>query len=136
MDKTQILIGSENLNIWRPVSDFLESKGLSLTRVHSVKQACETLAHEDILLAFCENRLEDGTYEDLLMAARELRAAARIVVVPPGSEGSDGSTYVRAKELGAFDVLRESYGVKDVEWLLICAMRDAKSARTLALGKT
>jgi hypothetical protein len=73
--------------------------------------------------------LIDGTYEDLLAAVKRVRPRTRIVVASSGSNRAESSTYLRAKELGAFDVLRESYGAKDVEWMVICAIRDEQAVR-------
>ena len=128
MRKLKVMVGSEDLGVWEQVADFLESKGIGLTRVRSVKEACETLEREDVLLLFCENRLIDGTYEDLLNAAKEVRADVRIVVSPASGQ-PELSLYSKARELGAFAVLRKSYSVKDIEWLVICALREQKFGR-------
>ena len=87
------------------------------------------MSQENVLVVFCENNLVDGTYEDLLTAARQARARTRIVVAISDADQSNSLTYLRAKELGAFDVLRESYVPKDMEWMVICAMRDEQTVR-------
>jgi DNA-binding NtrC family response regulator len=130
--KMQVMIGSEDLAAWGQVTSVLESRGLSLKRFRSVKEACRALSRENVLVVFCENQLIDGTYEDLLKAAREVRSRTRIVVASSKSNWIDPTAYVKAKELGAFDVLRESYGPKDVEWVVICAIRDEESVRAAA----
>lgn len=79
---------------------------------------------------FCENRLIDGTYEDLLAAAKSVRSQARIVVTGLESDQFDSLGYCKARELGAFDVLRKTYGIKDLEWVVICAIRDQEGVRT------
>lgn len=130
--KMQVMIGSEDLATWRDLTNVLESKGLGLKRFRSVKEACRALSRENVLVVFCENQLIDGTYEDLLTAAKEVRSRVRIVVTSPKSCQTDASAYWRAKELGAFDVLRESFGPKDVEWVVICAIRDEEAVRASA----
>ncbi len=130
--KMQVMVGAMDLAIWGQVTNVLESKGLGLTRFRSVKEACRALSRDNVLVVFCENQLVDGTYEDLLTAAKQVRARTRIVVTSSKSKSSDSTTYVRAKELGAFDVLRESYGPKDVEWVVICAIRDEEAVRAAA----
>jgi DNA-binding NtrC family response regulator len=127
--KTQVMIGSEDLGIWGKLTSALEPKDLGLTRFRSIKQACQALSRENVLVIFCENRLIDGTYEDLLTAAKQARSRTRIVVTPLKSVRADISTYLKAKQLGAFDVLRESYRSKGVEWVIICAIRDEDSVR-------
>jgi len=128
--KMKVMIGSSDLAVCERFTDILQSRGLALTRFHSIKQACNTLARENVLLIFCENRLTDGTYEDLLTAAKNVRSEARIVVTGLESDQFDSLGYCKARELGAFDVLRKSYGLKDLEWVVICAIRDEEGVRT------
>jgi DNA-binding NtrC family response regulator len=130
--KIQVLISSQDLAVWGQVASVLQSRGLALTRFHSLKEACRALRRENVLVVFCENQLIDGTYEDLLKAARKVRSRTRVVVTSPKSDWTDPSMYLNAKELGAFDVLREGYGPKDVEWVVICAIRDEEAVRAAA----
>jgi DNA-binding NtrC family response regulator len=130
--KMQVMIGSSDMSIWEKFTNILESRDLAFVRFQSIKQACNVLARENVLLVFCENRLIDGTYEDLLSAARKVRSQARIVVAGLDSNQFDSLGYCKARELGAFDVLRKSYGIKDLEWVVICAIRDEVGVRTAA----
>lgn len=130
--KMQVMIGSEDPVFWEKVTSVLESRGLGLTRFRSIKEACRALSRENVLVVFCEHQLVDGTYEDLLKAAKKIRSRARIVVTSSKSNWTDPTIYLKARELGAFDVLRESYGPKDVEWAVICALREEESARAAA----
>jgi DNA-binding NtrC family response regulator len=129
--KLQVLVGSEDLAVWRQVTSVLEPRGLALTRFRSVKGVCRALRRENVLVVFCENQLVDGTYKDLLRAAKKVSSRARIVVTSSKSNWTD-TIYLKARELGAFDVLRESYGPKDVEWAVICAIRDEESMQAAA----
>lgn len=131
-NKMQVMIGSSDLATWERFTDIIQSRGLSLKRFQSIKQACNALERENVLLIFCENNLVDGTYEDLLTAARNVRSEARIVVTGLESDQFDSLGYCKARELGAFDVLRKSYGIRDLEWVVICAIRDAEGVRTAA----
>ena len=131
-NKMQVMIGTSEQPVWERFTDILQAKGLSLTRFGSIQQACNALARENVLLIFCENRLADGTYEDLLAAAKRIRSEARIVVTGLESDQFDSLGYSKARELGAFDVLRKSYGIKDLEWAVICAIRDEEGFRTAA----
>jgi DNA-binding NtrC family response regulator len=130
--KMQVMIGSSDLANRGRFTEILQSRGLSLTRFQSIEQACNALARGNILLIFCENRLVDGTYEDLLKAAKSVRSPARIVVTGLESDQFDSLGYSRARELGAFDVLRKSYGINDLEWIVICALREEEGVRTVA----
>jgi DNA-binding NtrC family response regulator len=132
--KMQVMIGSSDLATRPDFTDILESKGLGLTQFRSIKQAYRALNREDVLLIFCENRLIDGTYEDLLTAAKSLHSQARIVVTGLEADQFDSLGYSKARDLGAFDVLRKSYGIKDLEWVVICAIRDAQGVRSTGAG--
>ena len=130
--KMRVMIGSPDLATWERFTDMLEARDLSLVRFQSIEQACEALEQENVLLIFCENRLIDGTYEELLAAAKHVKSQARIVVTGLDAEQFDSLGYCKARELGAFDVLRKSYGIKDLEWIVICAIRDEIGVRTAA----
>jgi DNA-binding NtrC family response regulator len=129
-DKFRVMVGTGNSSTWERFSHVLEQRGLALTRFDSVRDAREGLKDEDVLLVFAENQLADGNFEDLLRAAKEARSDARVVIAPSDSDPLDSTSYERAKQLGAYDVLREYYGPKDVEWIVTCALRDEKDGRT------
>jgi DNA-binding NtrC family response regulator len=130
--RMRVMIGSPDLAGWERFTEILQARGLAPTRFQTIQQVCNTLARENVLLIFCENRLADGTYEDLLAAAKRVRSEARIVVAGLESDQFDSLGYCKARELGAFDVLRKSYGIKDLEWAVICAIRDEEGIRTAA----
>lgn len=130
--KMRVMIGSPDLAVWQRFTDILEAKELSLVRFQSIEQACQALAEENVLLIFCENRLIDGTYEDLLRAAKNVTSQARIVVAGLDADQFDALGYSRARHLGAFDVLRKPYGIRDLEWVVICALRDERAVRSAA----
>jgi DNA-binding NtrC family response regulator len=134
--KMQVMIGTPDSGFWRKFASIPESKDISVVRFSSIEQACDALTRDNVLLIFCENQLVDGTYEDLLTAAKNVRSQARIVVTGLDSAQFDSLGYCRAMELGAFDVLRESFGTKDLEWVVICAMRDEAGARMAPSGAT
>ena len=56
----------------------------------------------------------------------------RIVVAPTNSKRFDSATYSKAKELGAFDVLRECSGPEDLNWLVTYATSNKKKVRATA----
>jgi DNA-binding NtrC family response regulator len=130
--KMQVMIGTTDFTVWQRFIDVVEAKDLSLIRFQSIKQACAALAQENVLLIFCENRLVDGTYEDLLAAAKNVSSQARIVVAGLDADQFDSLGYCRARQLGAFDVLRKPYGIRDLEWVVICAIRDELGPRAAA----
>jgi DNA-binding NtrC family response regulator len=130
--KMRVLIDSPDLTMRGKITRDLESRGIDLVHFHSVRQTCEALTGKDALLVFCENRLVDGTYEELLTAAKEVGARTRIIVAPTKSKRFDAATYSKAKELGTFEVLRKCYGPQHLEWVGICAIHDKEKVRATA----
>ena len=130
--KLRVMIGSQDSAVWRMFTNIPEAKDFSLVRFRSIQEARGALAQENVLLIFCESRLVDGTYEDLLAAAKNVRSQARIVVAGLDADQFDSLGYCRARQLGAFDVLRKSYGIRDLEWVVICAIRDELGPRSAA----
>lgn len=101
-EKLQVMIGSSNWAIWERFAKILESKGIVLAQFHSIKQVCKALAQKNVLFVFCEKRLIDGTYEDLIVAAKNVRSRARIVVTGLEPDQFDSLAYCGARELAAF----------------------------------
>ena len=130
--KMRVPIDSPDLTMWGKITRVLESKGIDLVHFRTVRQACEALTREDTVFVLCENRLVDGTHEDLLIATKKAGVRTRIVVAPANSKRFDSATHSKAKELDAFDVLRECYGPADLEWVVICAIRDREKVRARA----
>lgn len=134
--RMQVMIGTPDSAFWRKFASIPESRDVSPVGFSSIEQACHALAEEKVLLIFCENQLADGTYEDLLAAAKNVRSEARVVVTGVEPTQFDSLGYCRARALGAFDVLGESYGPKDLEWVVLCAMRDEAGVHEAPSGAT
>jgi DNA-binding NtrC family response regulator len=89
---------------------------------HTLEQAREALKSRPFSVVFCEERLSDGSYRDLLA---DLRAAAdeiRFVVMLCTGEWEE---YLEAMHRGAEEVLRCPLQPTDVDLALIHAMRGA-----------
>jgi DNA-binding NtrC family response regulator len=89
-----------------------------------LREAVETLRKEPVGLVFCDKSLPDGTYRDLLTAARGLTTRVRVVVT---SHQADWDEYLEAMRLGAFDVIAVPCRPTDVEWMVIQAKRDDRA---------
>jgi two-component system response regulator PilR (NtrC family) len=95
----------------------------------SIEQAKEALRLRPFSVVFCEERLSDGSYNDLL---REVRAASediRFVVMLCTGEWEE---YLEALRLGAEEVLRCPLQPTDVDLALIHAMRDPATRKEMA----
>ena len=97
----------------------------------SLAEAEEVLSRQGVALVFCEDRLTDGSYRDLLKILRTWERAPRIVVTTRIGEWRD---YLEALQLGAFDMIQYPYRSIDVELNVLHAMRgsDQKSDQATA----
>jgi DNA-binding NtrC family response regulator len=88
----------------------------------SIHQAKEALRARSFSVVFCEERLTDGAYADLLNELRNTQPSTRLVVLLCTGEWEE---YLEALRLGAEEVLRCPLQPTDVDLALIHAMRNA-----------
>jgi two-component system response regulator PilR (NtrC family) len=89
----------------------------------SIQQAKEALQLRPFTLVFCEERLADGSYVDLLRHVQLSSSETRFVVVLCTGEWQE---YLQALRLGAEEVLRCPLQPTDIDLALIHAMRPGK----------
>ena len=119
---------------------------LALSDPASVEAMCEALAGTEIDLEFCLNlgdlranvgqgkasmvfcqaRLPDGTFRDLLKFANSQETAIPVVVC---SDFFDKTTYIEAMSLGAYDYIAFPYRRSEVEWIVGNVFRKVRSGR-------
>jgi DNA-binding NtrC family response regulator len=95
----------------------------------SIEQAKEALRLRSFSVVFCEERLSDGTYNDLLREVRANSEEIRFVVMLCTGEWEE---YLEALRLGAEEVLRCPLQPTDVDLALIHAMRGAPARKEMA----
>jgi DNA-binding NtrC family response regulator len=88
----------------------------------SLRQAREALSARAFSVVFCEERLSDGPYSDLLNDIREEQSDTRVVVMLCTGEWEE---YLQALRLGAEEVLRCPLQPTDINLALIHVMRSA-----------
>jgi DNA-binding NtrC family response regulator len=86
----------------------------------SIQQAKEALQLRPFALVFCEERLGDGLYIDLLRHVQLASSDTRFVVLLCTGEWEE---YLQALRLGAEEVLRCPLQPTDIDLALIHAMR-------------
>ena len=91
----------------------------------SIAQAREALHSRSFSVIFCEERLADGSYRDLLEEIHSASDATRFVVMLCTGEWEE---YLEALRLGAEEVLRCPLQPTDIDLALIHAMRNGASA--------
>jgi len=86
----------------------------------TLQQAKDALKLRPFSVVFCEERLSDGTYADLLRDIRAMSEEARFVVMLCTGAWEE---YLEALRIGAEEVLRCPLQPTDIDLALIHAMR-------------
>ena len=88
----------------------------------TIRDAKEVLASRSLSLVFCEERLSDGSYCDLLRDVRATWPETGFVVLLCTGEREE---YLQAMRLGAQEVLRSPLRPTGVDLVLIQAMKES-----------
>ena len=130
----QVLVVSSELENRRSVAGILEREGCDIVCASRVRDCQEVLATHNINLVFCDRRLADGSYRDILALIRPLDRKVRVFVT---SRLADWDEYLEALHQGAFDLIASPCQPTDVAWTLIQARReDQERAGFVAPGKS
>jgi DNA-binding NtrC family response regulator len=127
----QTLVASSHLESRLILLRILEDLGVSTFASATLAEAEEVLSRHPIALVFCDDRLTDGSYRDLLQRLRTSKQSPHTVVT---SRTGEWKEYLEALGLGAFDMIQRPYRSTDVELNVIRAMRgrDQKFDRAVA----
>ena len=117
----QILVVSPELEHRRALTAILEREGWDTMSASRVSEVEEVLARTDVNLVFCDRRLTDGTYRDVLAVTRSVSRKVRVVVT---SRLADWDEYLEALHHGAFDLIASPCQPTDVVWSIIQAKRE------------
>jgi DNA-binding NtrC family response regulator len=117
----QILIASSELENRRVLNEVLHKEGYETICASRVSECQEALQTQNVSLIFCDRRLSDGSYRDVIAAIRASRQHARIVVT---SRLADWDEYLDALHHGAFDLIASPCQPTDVLWAIVQARRE------------
>jgi ActR/RegA family two-component response regulator len=117
----KIIILSSNQNRSANLSEILKKQEIDPICAITVKQYRDILSKQALDMVFCDSKLQDGDYRDVINAARLAGSLARIVVT---SRLASWPEFLEAMRVGAFDVISTPCRYKDVEWVMMQAMRD------------
>jgi DNA-binding NtrC family response regulator len=78
-------------------------------------------------LIFCDRRLSDGTYRDVIAATYAASLPARVIVT---SRLADWDEYLDALHHGAFDLIASPCQPTDVLWAIVQARRETQHGRS------
>jgi DNA-binding NtrC family response regulator len=129
----QILIVSSELENRRALIAILHKEGYETICASRVSECREALQTQNVSLIFCDRRLSDGNYRDVVAAMRESRYHARVIVT---SRLADWDEYLDALHHGAFDLIASPCQPTDVLWAIVQARReDQERANFVAPAK-
>ena len=117
----EVLVASSQLESRMALIHVLEGLSADVISSSTVQQASEVLAKRPIELVFCDDELPDGSYRDLLQAARYRQQGTRVVVITQTGEWEE---YLEAMRLGAFDFIRGPMHPTDVELVVLRAQHE------------
>jgi len=117
-----ILVVSANLESRRHVTRILEALSVQVVPCSTLAQTEQVLSLQRPNLIFCDERLPDGDYADLLKLRLPGRTSPPIVVL---TRNGEWELYMDATRRGAFDVIRSPWCPTDIELSVIRGVREA-----------
>jgi DNA-binding NtrC family response regulator len=120
-----VLVASSSMDNRKSLLNVLESLSLNAISCTALGQVEEVLSRNNVLLAFCDERLTDGSFRDLLAAGKAKGSNVRVVVMIRTGEWDE---YLEAMRMGAFDAVRCPLQPTDVELIVLRALRESREA--------
>jgi DNA-binding NtrC family response regulator len=121
----EVLVVSSDPILRRRLTDILVNLGIDPAQLSTLRECREILAQKLVGLVFCDARVEDGNYQDLLAAYGRSDNRPRVVVT---SSTADWDEFKQAMQCGAFDVIPIPCRHTDVEWMVVQAKRAERQA--------
>jgi DNA-binding NtrC family response regulator len=119
----KVLLISPNLESRRTISKVIEELAIQVISCSTLSQARQALELQRPNLIFCDERLPDGGYVDLLDLDYQDRIHPPVVVL---TRTGEWDLYMEATRRGAFDVIRSPWCPTDIKLSLIRAAREEK----------
>jgi DNA-binding NtrC family response regulator len=120
-EPTQILVISSQLLNRRALVDILNREGWDTICASTVNECQKVLAGRNVTLVFCDPRLPDGTYRDVLRIIGSLNKNVPLVVT---SRLADWDEYFEVLQHGAFDLIASPCQPSDAIWVTLRAQHD------------
>ena len=114
-DAIQILVVSSELQNRRALVDILNRENWHTICASTVEECKGALAGRNVILVFCDPRLLDGTYRDVLKIIRSLNKDVPLVVT---SRLADWDEYFEVLQHGAFDLIASPPQATDAIWVI------------------
>lgn len=103
------------------ITDTLLDWGIAVIHCRSVREARQSLEKQQVAQVFCQAKLSDGTYRDIVGIAKSTQPEPRVVVLIP--KESQEHSFQEAIRAGAFDGIPSPVRRPEVQWEVLQAMR-------------
>jgi DNA-binding NtrC family response regulator len=124
-----VLIVSSRIENKKTLLRTLESLPVNTFSASTIFQARQLLATHPLAVIFCEERLPDGSYDELLASLPISPQMNRFIVVQCAGEWEQ---YLEALRPGVAEVLRAPLQSTDIDIALFHAMRQARENQAMA----
>jgi len=131
--RPQILVVSSDQDHLHTLTSILQKNGWTPLHATRLSECRDLLAKQNFGLVFCERRLADGTYRDLLSAAHMPNRRVPIVVT---SRLADWDEYLEALRYGAVDLIASPCKPNDVSSAIAQAQREDHEAPASASSQS
>lgn len=109
------------------VESAIERWSLDVGWYSSLQEARRSLRRGTHSLVLCEEKLPDGTYQDVMQLLAHKLGRIRVIVM---SESELEECYSEAMEKGVFDVIATPCRRTDVQWIIMHAVQGHPLGRT------
>jgi DNA-binding NtrC family response regulator len=124
-DNADILVIASDPETRKALSSILQTEGLNSLQASHLSEGRALLANKSVGLVFCERRLADGTYLDLLPVTQSSQRKVPVVVT---SRLADWDEYLEALRNGAVDLIPSPFKRSDVSSAIAQARRETPDA--------
>jgi len=122
MGPPKVLLACTDPESRQTLNSLLGQCGVQTVVSSSVRESRRILARGGVAMVFCEARLADGSFREVL---RQAGSTSQRVPVVVASRLDDTNQYLEAMRLGAFDFIACPYRRSEVEWIVQNALHDA-----------
>lgn len=116
----EVLVVSSDALLRGSLQNVLTTLGIDPVCRSTLRECYESMTQRHVGLIFCDPRLADGNYRELLEVRTASGAKPRVVVT---SRTADWDEFKEAMHCGAFDVISVPCRRTDVEWMVTQAKR-------------
>ena len=123
--RPQVLVAMSDSGGQSVLASTLAAKGLEPILAPNLREALDILNRKPVAMVFCEDKLQDGGFREILGENAKLVPSVPVVVCSPSY---DHNLYMDAMTEGAFDFIAYPYAPREIDWILSCALPRAAAA--------